>query len=215
MEKKQLFKTIVSDIQADPFFSDYKFIRSENSFVHRKKDEIIYVELDHWRDYWDDECVLRPFGGKHFNILANWFEKYSVKPIKIQRFNPHIMVGQDVEINIKYDFSNYDEKFPQLITLLKEQLSTINKEYCTLNDYYRKIVYPTIVDEEELPDCSADWIFEYLTAGYLLDRENYPILKQKIFKHAEWLLHHHELNVAKYYDRLDEICAYMEDNVKL
>lgn len=215
MEKKHLFKTIVSDIQSDPFFSKYKFIRSENRFVLRGKEEFIYVELEHWRDYWDDACILRPYCGKHFNILAKWFEKYSVKPIKIQRSNPHIMVGQDIEIEIKYDFSDYNEKFPQLITLLKEQLSTTIKEYSTLNDYYNKIVYPTIMGVEKLPDCSADWIFEYLTAGYLLDRENYPALKKKVFKHAEWLLHHHELNVAEYYDRLDEIIAYMEADVRL
>ena len=69
--------------------------------------------------------------------------------------------------------------------------------------------------EEELPEAGADWIFIYLTLGFLVDKDNYPTLKKKVLERAEWLLHHHELNVAKYYDRMDEIISYMENNVKL
>ena len=219
--KRELFKTIVSDILSDDFFSDCKFVKSENTFVIRDGEKFVSTELDHWRDYEDESCVIRPVYGRRFDILAKWFEKYDVIiPLKLQRLSPQIMrynngTEDEREITFKYDFSDYEEKFPQLCSTLKENLSDMCDEYATLNDFYNKIVVPQIKGEEELPEAGADWIFIYLTLGFLVDKDNYPTLKKKVLERAEWLLHHHELNVAKYYDRMDEIISYMENNVKL
>jgi len=217
---KNLFKTIISDILNDDFFTGYKFVSSVNTLVLRTGDEFISVELDHWRDYYDEACVIRPLYKRHFDILCKWFEKYSVRDLRFQRLDPHVMLGndsfgQEEEISFNYDFSDYDEKYNLLIETLRTDLTQFAVEYATLNDYYNKIVLPRIIGKMEFPDAGAEWIFEYLTATYLLDRDNYLTLKNKVFCHAEWLLHHHELNVAKYYDRLDEIISYMENNVKL
>lgn len=218
--KRELFKTIVSDILSDDFFSDCKFVKSENKFVIRDGEKFVSAELEHWRDYEDEACVIRPLYGRHFDVLSKWFEKFCVRKLMYQRLDPHIMFdnedfGQETEITFKYDFSDYEEKFPQLCFTLKENLSDMCEEYATLNDFYSKIVVPQIKGEEELPEAGANWIFEYLTLGYLVDRDNYPTLKKKVLERAEWLLHHHELNVAEYYDRMDEIISYMENNVKL
>ncbi len=218
--KRELFKTIVSDILSDDFFSDYKFTRLKNMLLLRNDDGFVCAELDHWRDYEDESCVIRPIYGRHFDILAKWFEKYDVIPLNFQRSSLQIMrynkgSEEDQEITFKYNFSDYEEKFPQLCSTLKENLSDMCEEYATLNDFYSKIVVPQIKGEEELPEAGANWIFEYLTLGYLVDRDNYPTLKKKVLERAEWLLHHHELNVAEYYDRMDEIISYMENNVKL
>jgi len=217
---KNLFKTIISDILKDDFFTGYKFVRSANTLLLRYGDEFISVELYHWRDYEEEACIIRPIYGRHFDILCKWFEKYSVRDIKFQRLDLHIMLGnisfgQEREISFNYDFSDYENKFNLLIEILKRNLSILAAEYATLYDYYNKIVLPRLIGEMAFPDVGAEWIFEYLTAAYLIDRGNYATLKGKILEHAEWLLNHHELNVAKYYDRLDEIISYMENNVKL
>ncbi len=218
--KKELFKTIISDLKTDKFFSDYKFTRLKNMLLLRNDDGFVCAELDHWRDYEDESCVIRPIYGRHFDILAKWFEKYDVIPLNFQRTSLQIMrynkgSEEEQEITFKYDFSDYEEKFPQLCFTLKENLSDMCEEYASLNDFYNKIVVPQIKGEEELPEAGADWIFIYLTLGFLVDNDNYPTLKKKVLERAEWLLHHHELNVADYYDRLDEIISYMENNVKL
>lgn len=121
--------------------------------------------------------------------------------------------GQEQEISFKYDFSDYNEKIQHLINSAKDNLTIIAEKYTTLNDYYTKIVKPQIIGDEDLPEAGAEWIFTYLTLGFLVDEAFYPTLKNRVIKHAEWLLHHHELNVAEYYDKLDEIIAYMENNV--
>ena len=218
--KKELFKTIVSDILSDYFFSDYKFTRLKNMLLLRNDDGFVCAELDHWRDYEDESCVIRPIYGRHFDILIKWYEKYDVIPLNLQRTSLQIMrynkgPEEKHEITFKYDFSDYEEKFPQLCSTLKENISDMYDEYATLNDFYNKIVVPEITGEKELPSIGADWCFVYLTLGYLVDRENYPMLKKKVIERIEWMHGYNEPNVADYYDRLDEIISYMENNVKL
>ena len=219
--KKDLFNTIVSDILSDDFFSGYKFTRLKNMLLLSNGNEFVCAELEHWRDYEDESCVIRPIYGRHFDILAKWFEKYDVIiPLKLQRSSLQIMrynqgPEEEREITFKYDFSDYEEKFPQLCSKLKENITELYEEYATLNDFYNKIVVPEITGERELPNTGANWMFVYLTLGFLIDRDNYPTLKVKILERAEWLLNHHELSVAEYYDRMDEIISYMENNVKL
>lgn len=218
--KKELFKTIISDILSDDFFSDSKFVKSENTFVIRNGENHLSTELEHWRDYEDESCVIRPLYGRHFDILSKWFEKFCVRKLLYQRLGSHIMFdnedfGQENEITFKYDFSDYEEKFQQLLPMLKNNISTIATQYTTLNDYYYKIVVPEITGEKELPNVGADWLFRYLTSGFLVDRDNYPILKKKILERVEWMHGRNEPNVKLYYDRMDEIISYMENNVKL
>lgn len=218
--KKELFKTIVADLRSDEFFSKYKYIRADNTLGYHNGSDGIYVDLQHWRDYWDDNCVIRPLYFRHFDILQKWFEKYSVIPLQSQRRSAQIMdqndlFGQENEIEFKYDFSDYEVKFRYLSTILKENIPKYVEKYKTIHDYYNKIVCPRVFGDVELLDTGAEWIFRYLTAGFLLDRENYPILKDKILKHAEWMYNRHEPNIVEYYDRMDEIISYMENNVKL
>lgn len=215
--KKELFKTIISDIKADSFFSEYKYIKSERTLFWHNGGDAFSLILEHWRDYEEETCVIRPIYGRHFDILYKWFEKYSFLPLKNQRILPQIMLdnnffGQEQEISFKYDFSDYNEKIQHLINSAKDNLTIIAEKYTTLNDYYTKIVKPQIIGDEDLPEAGAEWIFIYLTLGFLVDEAFYPTLKNRVIKHAEWLLHHHELNVAEYYDKLDEIIAYMENN---
>jgi hypothetical protein len=224
--KKGLFDTIISDLRSDDFFSDSKFVRAYNTLILRNRDGFVAVDLQHWRDFedYDDEsetesCAIRPVYGRHFDILNKWFEKFSFKELNDQRYGFDIMrynISEEEQIvYIKYDFSNYEEKFQKLSSILKSNITEISESYATLNDFYNKIVVPKITGDEDLPDIGADWIFEYLTSGYLLDRENYPALKAKILERVEWMHGWNEPNVEHYYDRMDEIISYMEDNVKL
>ena len=82
-----------------------------------------------------------------------------------------------------------------------------------MNDFYNKIVKPEITGKKELPGIGADWCFDYLTLGYLVDRDNYPVLKSKILERIEYMHGYNEPNIEHYYDRIDEIISYMENTV--
>ena len=212
----KLFETIISDIKNDSFFSEYKFKKSENMLYLRDDDSTLFVELNHWQDY--GECTICITYGRRFDILTKWFEKFSFKTLRDQRNNPDVMCdntdfGQEEYIYFDYKFSDYKEKMRVMLPMIKENLASFAKKYSTLDNYYREDVLPVIRGDKELPDVGADWIFIYLTLGFLVDRENYATLKNIILERVEWMHRRDEPNVAHYYDRMDEIISYMENNV--
>lgn len=214
----QLFKAIISDIKADPFFSEYKFKRSENMLYFADDNSTLSIVLNHWQDY--GECTIYIIYGRRFEILTRWFEKFSFKALRDQRNNPNVMYdntnfGQEEYFYFDYKFSDYKEKMRVMLPMIKENLGSFAKKYSTLEDYYREDVFPVIMGDKELPDVGADWIFIYLTLGFLVDRDNYARLKNIILERVEWMHGRNEPNVEHYYDRMDEIISYMESNVAL
>ena len=94
-------------------------------------------------------------------------------------------------------------------------MTTVAKNYETLEDYYRLDIKPILNGEQELPDVGADWIFIDLTLAHHVCPDKYPEFKSKILDHIDWMYSREEPNVECYYDRLNEIISYMENNVKL
>ena len=217
MEQK-LFDTIISDIKNDSFFTEYKYKKSENMLYHREGNSTLFVELDHWQDY--GERIIYIIYGRRFDILTKWFEKFSFKSLRDQRNNPDVMCdntyfGQEEYIYFDYRFSDYKVKMGKMLPMIKENLTSFARKYSTMEDYYKEDILPIITNERELPDVGADWIFIYLTLGYLVDRENYNILKKIILERVEWMHSRGEPNIEHYYSKMEEIITYMEKNVKL
>lgn len=218
---KKLFETIIADILSDSFFSEYKFRKSDNTLYCRTKEETLSIQLDHWRDDSIDSTNIYFVYGKRFEILTKWFEKFSFMTLQDQRrnsnviFNNKMLNNKENELTLRYDFSDYKEKMDILLPLIKENISIVAKKYATLEDYYKEDVVSVMNGEKEFPDGGANWAFIDLTLAYLVDRDNYPKVKEKILERIEWMYDREEPNIVEYYGRLDEIISYMEDNVKL
>lgn len=214
----KLFRKIISDLKDDAFLSEFKFKKSENMLYLRDDSSCLSVGFEHWQEY--GKCTIYITYGRRFEILTKWFEKFSFKTIRDQRNNPNIMYdntnfGGEEYIQFDYSFSDYEEKMQIMLPMVKKNLACFSKKYSTLEDFYKEDVLPIINGQKEFPDIGADWIFIYLTLGFLVDRENYNLLKEKVLKHVEWMQGRGEPNVKRYYDRMNEIISYMEKNVKL
>lgn len=216
--KKSLFECIISEFRKDPFFADFKFRKSESMLYIPTDDGMLFVEFEHWRDY--GELVIYPIYGRRFDILTKWFEKFSFKTLRDQRNNPDTMYDNTdygLEEHIYFDYKQLDnsQKINMMIETTKRNLSLFSSKYATLENFYTNDVLPIIKSDIELPDVGADWVFIYLTLGFLVDKKNYPLLKKKILDRVEWMHSRQEPNIEHYYDRMDEIISYMENNVKL
>ncbi len=211
---------IVKDIKLDSFFDEYKYKRTISTFFKKSENSYLAIGLGHKRDWLNDAIVIAPMYGKHFFILTKWFEKFSFKTLQDQRTNDNVCTlndryGIENNISFKYDLSDYDEKIQYLIKVIKELVTRFDQDYATLEDFYNRDVVPKLDGIQQFKTFGADWIFQYLTLGHLVDPDRYPELKVKLLEHVEWMHSRNEPNVARYYDRLDEIISYMENNVKL
>ena len=217
---KSLIDKIIEGIKNDAFLGEYKYKKSEMAMYRNLNDAYLYIGLEHWRDYDTKELVISPIYGKHFNILTKWFEKFSFKTLKDQRNNPDFYFsnkafGLGETISFRYDFSDFEIKINYLKKVLKGCITTVAKNYETLEDYYRLDIAPILDGEQELPDVGADWLFIDLTLAHLIRPDKYPEFKSKILGHIDWMYSRNEPNVEYYHDRLNEIISYMENNVKL
>ena len=215
---KSLIDKIIEEIKTDSFFEKFKYKRSEMAMYRNFNDAYLYIGLEHWRDYDKEELVISPIYGKHFNVLTKWFEKFSFKTLKDQRNNPNFYYsnkafGLDETISFKYDLSDFEIKIDYLKRTLKECMTTVAKSYETLEDYYCLDIAPILKGELELPDVGADWVFIDLTLAYLVHPEKYPEFKSKMLGHIDWMHRRNEPNIKEYYDKLDEIISYMENNL--
>ena len=214
-----VLELIIKDIKSDVFFKDYKYKRALFDFFLMRDDSFLSIVIGHKRDWLNDAIVISPVFGKQFFILTRWFEKFSFKTLQDQRTNDNVAFsnknfGLD-DISFKYDLSDYDEKIQYLIKVIKELVTRFDQDYATLEDFYNRDVVPKLDGIQQFKTFGADWIFQYLTLGHLVDPDRYPELKAKLLEHVEWMHSRKEPNVARYYDRLDEIISYMENSVKL
>lgn len=211
---------IVKDIKSDVFFEDYKYKRALSTFFKKFEDSYLAIGLGHKRDWLNDAIIISPIYGKQFFILTKWFEKFSVLSLQDQRTNDnvrkvnnHYGIGND--ISFKYDLSDYDVKINYLIELMKQLVTRFDQDYATLVDFYNKDVLPKLDGVQKFGTWGSDWMFHYLALGYLIDPNRYPELKSKLLQIMELQYRRHDPHMSIYYDRLDEIISYMENNVKL
>ena len=216
--KKSLFECIIDEFRKDPYFSAFKFKKSVSMLYVPTEDGMLSVEFEHWKEY--GELEVYPIYGRRFEILTKWFEKFSFKTLRDQRNNPNVMYynthfGLEESICFDYGESDHSQRIDMMIQTTKRNLSIFSSKYATLECFYKEDVLPIIKGDIEMPDVGADWVFIYLTLGFLVDKANYPLLKEKILARVEWMNSRHEPNIEHYYDRMDEIISYMENNVSL
>lgn len=216
------FELIIQYFEKDSFFNAYKYRKRDSSFVQKFNDGYRKIDLRHHRDFY--YLWLHPGFTIRFDFVHRWFEKYSFKPLQVQR--DIYTVGATPK---KYDLGGkyggtylFDlnsnsllEDCDKVKQIIKTCADFFFSEYKTPEDVYIHDVLPIIEGKKELPRVGADWLFENLTICKVVAPENYEKLKAMSLERAKWLMTPNgksrpDLNMAHYYDRLDEILCYLE-----
>ena len=75
------------------------------------------------------------------------------------------------------------------------------------------MILPVLNNDVSLPNVGSDWVFIYLTLCGIVNPQNYFHLKKIILAHVDEMYKKGEPNILDYYDRLDVILYYLENNV--
>lgn len=218
------FEKLIEDIKKVEYFKNYKFRKSDSTFIYKFNGGFNAVYLEHWCKY--GYLNVRPTIGFHYDIVVKWFEKYGFKPLKIQRNNPLYFTspgslgwkGNATSIGdvfeFKLDNSDYEEISELFIHAITKCAQFVFDKFKTLGDYYDFEVKPYLTGEKDTPMGGADWFFEKLTVCRIVSPENYDQLKKIFMKRADWMINEWEykpeMNMFPYYYRLDEILSDME-----
>lgn len=207
----------------DSFFQDFKLRKRDSSLIHKTDFGNKRIELQTWHksNQSNIDVIILPIYSARFDVLHKWFEKFSFKSLKDQRDNYTVafqgsMLGEKDE----YKFKNKNNiqqhsEFEAFKNDIIKNSSLVFKKLNSLNDYYQIVVKPVITKEKPAPDVGADWIFEYLLCTRIIDINSYDQAKLVLLGRVEELHNrsNSEPNIEQYYDKLDEILLYMENEV--
>lgn len=216
---KRLLHDLIERLRCEPYFQDFSFRKRDNTLIKSIPGGYEAIEFQFWSGYdlaADCEAfVIRPLYLKRFDVLHEWFEKFSFKSIRDQRDS--YTVGFDGEmlnsVNEFYfwpDKLNYESEFNKLKSVLIANAETVFTQFATLQQLYSYTIIPILDFTKELPNSGADWAFEYLKLTKMVDPDNYPLLKQLILKRVDEMNLKREPNIIEYHDKLGMIISEIE-----
>ena len=214
MSSKELLEKIISLLSADDFFRDFKFRKSDCSFISKNGGLKNIVEIQHWTKY--DELILYPSFCVHFDVLLNWFKKFSFKTVQDQKlaynfgFESCMLGYKSSYYKFGLDGMDFNSSFNSFKKELIECSNWVFTNYATLDLAYQQKIIPLLNGEKEMPDGGIEWAFRDLTLCRIVSPQNYGAFKKMILERIEFLHSRNEPNLAHYYDKLDEIISYME-----
>ena len=214
MKASELLEKITTLLSTEEFFRDFKFQKSNRFFISKnggfRKD--VRLPCAHYYDV----IHLHPTYGVKFDVLLNWFKKYNFRTTQDQRddysfgFTSSMLGKKSSDYEFSLDGKDFDSKFEFFKKELFECSNWVFTNYATLDLAYQHEIIPLLNGDKEMPDGGIEWAFRDLTLCRIVSPQNYGAFKKMILERIEFLHSRNEPNLARYYDKLDEIIAYME-----
>ena len=214
MKASELLEKITTLLSTEEFFRDFKFQKSNRCFISKnggfRKD--VRLPCAHYYDV----IHLHPTYGVKFDVLLNWFKKYNFRTTQDQRddysfgFTSSMLGKKSSDYEFSLDGKDFDSKFEFFKKELFECSNWVFTNYATLDLAYQHEIIPLLNGDKEMPDGGIEWAFSDLTLCRIVSPQNYGAFKKMILERIEFLHSRNEPNLARYYDKLDEIIAYME-----
>lgn len=215
---KTFIVEIISELMRDNYFSKYKFRKRDMRIYIQTRYGKQYVDFDYWMNPYSIESslVVYPQYMVRFEVLEKWFEKFSVKPLQVQRdsytsgFSGN-MIGEHDEFIFLCDRSNYSEQLKKLVNTVKRCSEYSFSKFNSLKDLYEYWITPVLERKKSLPATGAEWVFEYLTLCKIINPQRYQQFKNMVRTHVGEMNARKEPNIIEYYDNFDKIISYMEN----
>jgi len=214
MKASELLEKITTLLSTEEFFRDFKFQKSNRFFISKnggfRKD--VRLPCAHYYDV----IHLHPAYCVKFDVLLNWFKKYNFRTTQDQRddysfgFTSSMLGKKSSDYEFSLDGKDFDSKFEFFKKELFECSNWVFTNYATLDLAYQHEIIPLLNGDKEMPDGGIEWAFRDLTLCRIVSPQNYDAFKKKVLERIEFLHSRNEPNLAHYYDKLDEIIAYME-----
>lgn len=217
---KVLIEKLFKRLLIHPLFKGFKYRSKDCSIIKKEQYGWEKIEFQNWISYDQKTAkkvlMIKPVYSKRFNILHEWFEKFSFKRLSDQRDN--YSVGfEGVQFGRRNEFSFYlnDIDNSEVISSFEneviENTQLIFNKFSSISDLYEFLIKPVLEGEKELPNLGADWIFEYLTITKIKNKESFEPLRMLIYSKMNEMYEKGEPNTAEYYQKFDEIIDYLNE----
>lgn len=213
---------ILNRLIKESVFEDFSLRKRDSCLIKKTKDgfcRFSLTESSHTVDLKNNLLAIQvyPMLSRRFDITFKWFEKYSFIDLKTQKehVNSYLRLFDIMDFYFYEDNYHFEEQYAQLRNIVITNATDFFEKNSTLEKLYQNKIVPILNGNVKLPDTGANWIFEYLKLTWIVDKANYPKLKALILKQVNFLMFGRkfkEPSISRYYNRLDEIFADIENS---
>ncbi len=212
-KNKELFEDIMSGL-SDKLINNFGLKKTGSKYTFKGKGVRKEVVFNHHIDKWSGELIISPAYDIKYDVLENWFSKFSFRSKSDQKTSYSFgFVGEMIGYNTNY-FFRLDEDNQSAINKFHEEVLSCTEyvftNYGTLPSAYKNRIEPILNEELELPINGFDWAMIDLTLCKIVNPNKYSRLKEIILDRIRFLNKREEPNVAYYYDKIDDILRYLE-----
>ena len=145
MNTKELLDRVFFRLKEEDYLRDFKFKRNESEFVHLKEDKFYKIGIDHYDTVESHDnprlgLNLCLYFTNRYDILHNWFEKYSMLSVEILRYESsfsytHKNLGLDDMNFFSFDGDDFETAYDSFL------LTSSLKKYVYHNLLINNILY--------------------------------------------------------------------------
>ncbi|MEY8607487.1 hypothetical protein [Muribaculum intestinale] len=223
----EMLSDIMMKLRDEPLLSDFKYLKSYDSFRLKVKDGWYEIYLSHSRipHWWmksrdgseitADFLQIIPSSSRRFDVMWKWFEEfYPYEVSRVRGFNNIYIKPEDYDIPNEFYFSldggNFDKEYHRLYLML-EILAEGIFEYNTLDSVFNRKVKMYLSDNIEKPPFGVVWIFEDLLLTRIVKPANYSALKKVMEQHLKRLSNNKEPNYLDYESKIPVMIERLEE----
>lgn len=221
MNTKELLDRVFFRLKEEDYLRNFKFKRNESEFVHLKEDKFYKIGIEHYDTVESHDnprlgLNLCLYFANRYDILHNWFEKYSMLSIEILRYESSFSytpknLGLDDKNFFSFDGDDFDTAYDSFLNEIITGADYFFNRVNSLKKCYENYIVPAIESGSSvLPDEGSQWVLKYLALAKIVAPENYALIKSLIMERVDYMIKRNEPNIILYKDTMPEICAFLE-----
>lgn len=221
MNTKELLDRVFFRLKEEDYLRNFKFKRNESEFVHLKEDKFYKIGIEHYDTVESHDnprlgLNLCLYFANRYDILHNWFEKYSMLSVEILRYESSFSytpknLGLDDMNFFSFDGDDFETAYDSFLNEIITGADYFFNRVNSLKKCYENYIVPAIESGSSvLPDEGSQWVLKYLALTRIVSPKNYPLLKSLIMERVDYMIKRNEPNIILYKDTMPEICAFLE-----
>lgn len=221
MNTKELLDRVFFRLKEEDYLRNFKFKRNESEFVHLKEDKFYKIGIEHYDTVESHDnprlgLNLCLYFANRYDILHNWFEKYSMLSLEILRYESSFSytpknLGLDDKNFFSFDGDDFDTAYDSFLNEIITGADYFFNRVNSLKKCYENYIVPAIESGSSvLPDEGSQWVLKYLALAKIVAPENYALIKSLIMERVDYMIKRNEPNIILYKDTMPEICAFLE-----
>lgn len=221
MNTKELLDRVFFRLKEEDYLRNFKFKRNESEFVHLKEDKFYKIGIEHYDTVESHDnprlgLNLCLYFANRYDILHNWFEKYSMLSLEILRYESSFSytpknLGLDDMNFFSFDGDDFDTAYDSFLNEIITGADYFFNRVNSLKKCYENYIVSAIESGSSvLPDEGSQWVLKYLALTRIVSPKNYPLLKSLILERVDYMIKRNEPNIILYKDTIPEICAFLE-----